>query len=74
MLEDVTFRLMMISLIVVLAPHGEVAKAVPVARLATHKLLVSLDAIVCLELLATTHAVRHMANLLPNLVLFRRWQ
>ena len=39
---------------VVLAPHGEVAKALPVVRLATHKLLVSVDNVVGLELLATT--------------------
>ena len=33
-----------------LAPHGEVGKALPVVRLATKKLLVSVDAVVGLEL------------------------
>ena len=41
---------------VVLAPHGEVEKALPVVRFATHKLLVSVDAVVGLELFATTLA------------------
>ena len=36
---------------VVLAPHGEVAKSFPLARL-THMLLVSVDAVAGLELLA----------------------
>ena len=72
--SPITFILRMISLIVVLAPHGEVAKALPLARLVTHKLIVSVDAIVGLELLATTLADKHMANVLPNLVLVRRWQ
>ena len=36
----------------VLAPHGEVAKTLPVVRLATHKLIVSVDAVVGVELLA----------------------
>ena len=36
-----TFRLRMISSMVVLAPHGEVPKALTEARLATNKLLVS---------------------------------
>ena len=57
-----------------LAPHGEVAKAFPVARIATHKLIVSVDAIVGLELLAPTLADKHMANVLPNLVLVRQGQ
>ena len=51
----------------VLAAHGKVAKALPVVRLATHKLLVSVDAIFGLELLATTLADRHIANVLPNI-------
>ena len=51
--SPLTFKLRMISSIVVLAPHGEVAKAFSVARLATYKFLVSLDAVVGLELLAT---------------------
>ena len=52
-----------------LARHGEVAKALPVVRLSTQKLLVSVDAVVGVELLATTHADKHMANVLPNYVL-----
>ena len=40
------FRLRMISSMVVLAPHGEVAKTLPVARLATHKLIVSVDVVI----------------------------
>ena len=51
--------------------NGEVVKALTVARLVTHKLLASVDAIVGLELLATTLADKHM---LPNLLLVRRWQ
>ena len=47
-----TFRLMMISSVVVLAPYGEVAKYLPVVRLATKKSLVSVDDVVGLELLA----------------------
>ena len=57
-----------------LALHGEVAKALPVVRLATKKLLVSVDAFVGLELLATTFADKHMATVLPNYVLVRRLQ
>ena len=56
--SSLMFKLMMISSIVVLAPHEEVARAPPVARLATHKLLVSLDSVVGLELLATTLAIK----------------
>ena len=51
-----SFRLRMISSMVVLAPHGEVAKNLPLVRLATHKLIVSVDAVVGVELLATTLA------------------
>ena len=54
---------------VVLAPHGEVAKTFPVVRLATHKLIVSVDAVVGVELLAKTLAAKHMATMLPNFVL-----
>ena len=57
-----------------LVPHGEVEKALPVVRLATKKLLVSVDAVVGLELLATTLADKHMATVLPNCVLVRRSQ
>ena len=69
-----TFRLRMISSIVVLAPHGEVAKTLPVVRLATHKLIVSVDAVVGVELLATTLAGKHIATVLPNFVLARHLQ
>ena len=58
---------------VVLAPHGEVEKALPVVRLATHKLVVSVDAVVWVELLATALADQHMATVLPNFVLVRCW-
>ena len=51
-----TFRLRMISSMVVLAPHGYVAKTLLVVRLATHKLIVSVDAVVGVEFLATTLA------------------
>ena len=57
---------------VVLAPHGDVKKkTLPVVRLATHKLIVSVDAVVGVELLATTLAGKHMAAVLPNFVLAR---
>ena len=55
--------------------YGEVAKALPVERLVTHKLLVSIDAVVGVELLNTTLAHKHMVTvLLPNIVLVRHWQ
>ena len=57
-----------------LAPVGEVAKVIPVARPDTLNLLVSIHVIVGLELLATTLADKHMATVLPNFVLVRRWQ
>ena len=57
----------------VLDPHGEVAKALPLVRLATHKLLVSVDAAVGLEPLDTTLTDKHMTIVLPNVVLVRRW-
>ena len=44
------------------------------ARLAIHKLLLSDDAVVGLEFLATTLADKHLATVLPNYVLFRHWQ
>ena len=69
-----TFRLRMISSIVLLAPHGEVAKTLPVVRLATHKPIVSVDAVVGVELLATTLAGKHMATVLLNFVLARHLQ
>ena len=71
--SPLTFRLRMISLIVVLAPHGEAAKDFPVVRLATHKFLVSVDVVLGLELLATTLADKRMATVLPNFVLVRLW-
>ena len=69
-----TFRLRMVSSMVVLAPLREVAKTLPVVRLATHKLIVSVDAVVGVELLATTLAGKHMATVLPNFVLARHLQ
>ena len=72
--SPLTFKLRMTSSMVVLAPHGEFAKTLPVVRLATHKLLVSVDDVVGPELLATTLADKHMATVLPNFVLVRRWQ
>ena len=69
-----TFRLRIISSMVVLAPHGEVAKTLPVVRLATDMLIVSVDAAVGLELLATYLAGKHMATVLPNFVLARHLQ
>ena len=59
---------------VVLAPYGEVAKTLPVLWLATHKLIVSVEAVVGVELLATTLAGKHMATVLPNFVLARHLQ
>ena len=64
-----TFRLRMISSMVVLAPHGKVAKTLPVVRLPIHKLIESVDAVVGVELLATTLSGKHMTTLLPNFVL-----
>ena len=66
-----TLRLRMISSIVVLSPHGEVAKTLPVVRLSSHKLFVTVDAVAGVELLATTLAGKHMATVLPNFVLAR---
>ena len=59
---------------VVLAPHGEVAKTLPLLRLATCKLIVSFDAVVGVELLAKTFTGKHMANVLLNFVLARHFQ
>ena len=59
----------MISSMVVLAPLGEVAKTLPEMRLATHKLIVSVDAVVGFELLSTTLAGKRMATVLPIFVL-----
>ena len=41
-----TFRLRLVSSMVVLAPHGEAAKTLSMVRLATHKLIASVDAVV----------------------------
>ena len=38
------------------------------------KLLVSVGATVGVEILATTHADKHIANLLTNFLLVMRWQ
>ena len=56
-----------------LVPHGEVAKALPLVRLATKKFLVSVDTVVGLEILATTLTDKHMATVLPKCVLVRRF-
>ena len=69
-----TFSLMMISSMVVLAPHGEVAKTFLAVRLATHKRIVSVDAAVGVKLLATTLAGKHMLTVLSNFVLARQLQ
>ena len=59
---------------VVLALYVEVAKTLHAMRLATHKIIVSVDAVVRVKLLATTHAGKHMATVLPNFVLARQLQ
>ena len=69
-----TSRFRMISSMVVLALHGDVAKTLPVVRLAKHKLIVSVDTVVGIELLATTLACKHIATVLPNFVLARHLQ
>ena len=69
-----TVRLRMISSMVVLAPHGEIAKILPVVRLVKHNLIVSVDAVVGVELLAPTLAGKHTATVLSNLVLARHLQ
>ena len=42
--------------------------------LATHKLIVSVDAVVGVEILATTLAGQHIANVLANFVLSKNLQ
>ena len=64
----------MIFSIAVLAPLGEVAKSLHVMRLATHQLIVSVDAVVWVEPLATTLAGKHIATVLPNFVLAKHLQ
>ena len=49
-------------------------KTLPAVRLATKKLLLSVEAVVRLELLAKTLADKHMDTVLPNCVLVRRSQ
>ena len=44
----------------------------PVVRLSPHKLIVTVDAVVVVELLATTLAGKHIDTVLPNFVLARR--
>ena len=50
------------------------AKTLPVVSLATHKLIVSVDAVVGVELLATTLAGKHIATVLQNFVLAKHLQ
>ena len=52
-----------------LAPHGEVAKA-PLPK----RFLVSVDAVIGIEFLATTLADKHIATVLPNCALVSRSQ
>ena len=68
------FRLRMISLMEVLDPHGEMAKTIPLVRLAIHKLVVSVDAVVGVEHLAATFAGKHIATVLSNFVLAKHLQ
>ena len=57
---------------VLITPHREVEKALRVVRLATHKLLMFVDAVVGVELLASILPTKQMATVLPNNVLVRR--
>ena len=57
-----------------LATHGKVLKALLVMMLATKKLLMSFVAVVGVELIATTLADKHMATVLPNCVMVKRFQ
>ena len=59
---------------VVLAPHGEVEKALPVVRLPTHKLLCLLMLLLVLNFFPQSLQTKHIATLLLNVVLFRCWQ
>ena len=45
-----------------------------IGRPAKHKFILSVDAVVAVELLAKTFADKHMATVLPNIVLARHWQ
>ena len=53
---------------VVHAPHGEVAENLPVVRLGNHKLIVSVDAVVGVELLATILASKYIATLVGRFI------
>ena len=57
---------------VVLAPHGEVVKTLPMLRVATHTLNVSVDAVVGVEPLATTLAGKYIVTVLPNFELAKQ--
>ena len=59
---------------VVPAPHGEAAKTLPMVRLAAHKLIVSIGAVVGVELLAPNLAGIHIATVLFNFVLAKHLQ
>ena len=50
-----------------LAPHGDVLKALLLVWLETKNLLVSVHAVVGLELIVTTLADKHMTTVLPNM-------
>ena len=65
-----TFKLGMISSMVVPASKG----ALSAVRLVRHKLLVSVDAFLGIELLATTIADKQMATMLSNFERVRHWQ
>ena len=54
-------------------PTWKSGKTLPVVRLNTHKLIMSFDAVVGIELLATTLAGKHIATV-PNFVLARHLQ
>ena len=54
---------------VVLASLKEVAKTLPVVKLVTHKPIVSVNAVVGVELLAIILAGKYIATVLPNFVL-----
>ena len=49
-------------------------KTLPVVRIATHKHIVSVDAVVGVELLATILAGKHIATVLPNFVMAKHLQ
>ena len=55
-------------------PSQRSGKTLPLVRLAPHKLIVSLDAVVRVEVLATTLADKHIATVLPNFVLAKHLQ